>query len=84
MYVFVCVCVPPKGYGGDSQPDQADEPLLPLCPSPGVGQVQYMASESWNSFSNIQLEVLDSYSEVTATLNLLLLLLLFEDAMAHM
>lgn len=46
----------------------------------GLGEPRYMPVESWNSLSKILLEVLDSYNEVNATLNLVL----FEDAMAHM
>ena len=78
--VRVFACVPPEGFGGDSQPDKADEAPLPLCLRAWAGQVQYMAAESLNSLSNILLEVQDRYSEVTSTLNLVL----FEDAMARM
>lgn len=46
----------------------------------GLGEARYMAVESWSSLSKSLLEVLDSYNEVNATLNLVL----FEDAMAHM
>ncbi|KAM7371234.1 hypothetical protein PAMP_010722 [Pampus punctatissimus] len=45
----------------------------------GLGEARYMAAESWSSLSKTLLEVLDSYNEVNATLNLVL----FEDAMAH-
>ncbi|XP_024861684.2 dynein heavy chain 9, axonemal isoform X1 [Kryptolebias marmoratus] len=45
----------------------------------GLGEARYMAAESWSSLNKILLEVLDSYNEVNATLNLVL----FEDAMAH-
>uniref|UniRef100_A0A7N8YQ50 Dynein, axonemal, heavy chain 9 n=1 Tax=Mastacembelus armatus TaxID=205130 RepID=A0A7N8YQ50_9TELE len=45
----------------------------------GPGEARYMAAESWSSLNKILLEVLDSYNEVNATLNLVL----FEDAMAH-
>uniref|UniRef100_A0AAX7TU92 Dynein axonemal heavy chain 17 n=1 Tax=Astatotilapia calliptera TaxID=8154 RepID=A0AAX7TU92_ASTCA len=45
----------------------------------GQGEARYMAVESWSSLSKTLLEVLDSYNEVNATLNLVL----FEDAMAH-
>ncbi|XP_054619934.1 dynein axonemal heavy chain 9-like isoform X3 [Dunckerocampus dactyliophorus] len=45
----------------------------------GLGEARYMAVESWSSLNKILLEVLDSYNEVNATLNLVL----FEDAMAH-
>ncbi|TMS22374.1 hypothetical protein E3U43_012639 [Larimichthys crocea] len=45
----------------------------------GVGEARYMAAESWSSLNKTLLEVLDSYNEVNATLNLVL----FEDAMAH-
>uniref|UniRef100_A0A665X2B6 Dynein, axonemal, heavy chain 9 n=1 Tax=Echeneis naucrates TaxID=173247 RepID=A0A665X2B6_ECHNA len=45
----------------------------------GLGEPRYMAAESWSSLNKILLEVLDSYNEVNATLNLVL----FEDAMAH-
>uniref|UniRef100_A0A8C4GZ62 Dynein heavy chain 9, axonemal n=1 Tax=Dicentrarchus labrax TaxID=13489 RepID=A0A8C4GZ62_DICLA len=45
----------------------------------GLGEARYMAAESWTSLNKTLLEVLDSYNEVNATLNLVL----FEDAMAH-
>ncbi|XP_032397932.1 dynein heavy chain 9, axonemal [Etheostoma spectabile] len=45
----------------------------------GLGEARYMAAESWSSLNKTLLEVLDSYNEVSATLNLVL----FEDAMAH-
>eukprot|EP00064_Thunnus_orientalis_P003474 superscaffoldBa00000283_g3483 len=45
----------------------------------GLGEARYMAAESWNNLNKTLLEVLDSYNEVNATLNLVL----FEDAMAH-
>uniref|UniRef100_A0A3B5KZ59 Dynein, axonemal, heavy chain 9 n=1 Tax=Xiphophorus couchianus TaxID=32473 RepID=A0A3B5KZ59_9TELE len=45
----------------------------------GPGEPRYMPVESWSSLSKILLDVLDSYNEVNATLNLVL----FEDAMAH-
>ncbi|XP_030610318.1 dynein axonemal heavy chain 9 isoform X3 [Archocentrus centrarchus] len=45
----------------------------------GLGEARYMAVESWSSLSKTLLEVLESYNEVNATLNLVL----FEDAMAH-
>ncbi|XP_077407169.1 dynein axonemal heavy chain 9 isoform X2 [Vanacampus margaritifer] len=45
----------------------------------GLGESRYMAVESWSSLNKNLLEVLDSYNEVNATLNLVL----FEDAMAH-
>ncbi|KAM6897413.1 dynein axonemal heavy chain 9-like [Xenentodon cancila] len=45
----------------------------------GLGEARYMAAESWSSLSKTLLEALSSYSEVNATLNLVL----FEDAMAH-
>ncbi|XP_061666302.1 dynein heavy chain 9, axonemal isoform X2 [Syngnathoides biaculeatus] len=45
----------------------------------GLGEAKYMAVESWSSLRKHLLEVLDSYNEVNATLNLVL----FEDAMAH-
>ncbi|XP_077481740.1 dynein axonemal heavy chain 9 isoform X2 [Stigmatopora argus] len=45
----------------------------------GLGEPRYMAVESWSSLTKNLLEVLDSYNEVNATLNLVL----FEDAMAH-
>ncbi|XP_032430935.1 dynein axonemal heavy chain 9 [Xiphophorus hellerii] len=45
----------------------------------GPGEPRYMSVESWSSLSKILLDVLDSYNEVNATLNLVL----FEDAMAH-
>ncbi|XP_061561508.1 dynein heavy chain 9, axonemal isoform X3 [Phycodurus eques] len=44
-----------------------------------LGEAKYMAVESWSSLRKSLLEVLDSYNEVNATLNLVL----FEDAMAH-
>lgn len=46
----------------------------------GPGEARYMAAESWGSLNKTLVEVLDSYNEVNATLNLVL----FEDAMAHM
>lgn len=46
----------------------------------GLGEARYMAVESWSSLNKTLLEILDSYNEVNATLNLVL----FEDAMAHM
>ncbi|KAK2885147.1 hypothetical protein Q8A73_021621 [Channa argus] len=45
----------------------------------GLGEAKYMTAESWSSLHNTLLEVLDSYNEVNATINLVL----FEDAMAH-
>ncbi|TNN81601.1 Dynein heavy chain 9, axonemal [Liparis tanakae] len=45
----------------------------------GLGEARYMAAESWSCLNKTLLEVLDSYNEVNATLNLVL----FEDAMAH-
>ncbi|XP_059180294.1 dynein axonemal heavy chain 9-like [Centropristis striata] len=45
----------------------------------GLGEARYLAAESWGSLTKTLLEVLDSYNEVNATLNLVL----FEDAMAH-
>uniref|UniRef100_A0A668AEI7 Dynein axonemal heavy chain 17 n=1 Tax=Myripristis murdjan TaxID=586833 RepID=A0A668AEI7_9TELE len=45
----------------------------------GQGEARYMAVESWSSLSKTLLEVLDSYNELNAALNLVL----FEDAMAH-
>ncbi|XP_034563350.1 dynein heavy chain 9, axonemal [Notolabrus celidotus] len=45
----------------------------------GMGEAQYMPAESWSSLNKTLLEVLDSYNEMNATLNLVL----FEDAMAH-
>ncbi|XP_061912443.1 dynein heavy chain 9, axonemal isoform X3 [Entelurus aequoreus] len=45
----------------------------------GLGEARYMAVESWSSLNKTLLEVLDSYNEVNATLNLVL----FEDAMAY-
>lgn len=46
----------------------------------GLGESKYMPVQSWSSLNKTLLEVLDSYNEVNATLNLVL----FEDAMAHM
>lgn len=46
----------------------------------GLGEARYMVVESWSSLNKTLLEILDSYNEVNATLNLVL----FEDAMAHM
>lgn len=46
----------------------------------GLGESKYMPVEFWSSLNKTLLEVLDSYNEVNATLNLVL----FEDAMAHM
>lgn len=45
----------------------------------GLGEARYMPAESWSSLNRTLLEMLDSYNEVNATLNLVL----FEDAMAH-
>lgn len=45
----------------------------------GLGEPRYMPAESWSSLNRTLLEILDSYNEVNATLNLVL----FEDAMAH-
>nr|XP_029540762.1 LOW QUALITY PROTEIN: dynein heavy chain 9, axonemal [Oncorhynchus nerka] len=45
----------------------------------GVGEPRYMAVQSWSSLNKTLLEVLESYNEVNAVLNLVL----FEDAMAH-
>ncbi|XP_054457284.1 dynein heavy chain 9, axonemal isoform X2 [Anoplopoma fimbria] len=45
----------------------------------GLGEARYMAVESWSCLNKTLLEVLDSFNEVNATLNLVL----FEDAMAH-
>lgn len=45
----------------------------------GLGEARYMPAESWSSLNKTLLEILDSYNEVNATLNLVL----FEDAMAH-
>ncbi|XP_076002796.1 dynein axonemal heavy chain 9 [Genypterus blacodes] len=45
----------------------------------GLGETKYLAVESWSSLNKTLLEVLDSYNEVNAALNLVL----FEDAMAH-
>lgn len=46
----------------------------------GLGEARYMAVESWESLHKTLLDVLDSYNELNAALNLVL----FEDAMAHM
>ncbi|XP_053720928.1 dynein heavy chain 9, axonemal [Synchiropus splendidus] len=45
----------------------------------GLGDAKYLPVESWESLNKNLLEVLDSYNEVNATINLVL----FEDAMAH-
>ncbi|XP_076856222.1 dynein axonemal heavy chain 9 [Brachyhypopomus gauderio] len=45
----------------------------------GIGEPRYMPVPSWESLNKTLLEVLDSYNEVNAALNLVL----FEDAMAH-
>lgn len=45
----------------------------------GLGESRYMPAESWSSLNKTLLEILDSYNEVNATLNLVL----FDDAMAH-
>lgn len=60
--------------------EQAREMNLYCHFARGLGEARYMAAESWSSLSKTLLEVLDSYNEVNATLNLVL----FEDAMAHM
>lgn len=82
LYVYhcrVCVCV--------SFPQDMDETLQRTTEmnlychfARGQGEARYMAVESWSSLHKTLLEVLDSYNEVNATLNLVL----FEDAMAHM
>ncbi|XP_008276610.1 dynein axonemal heavy chain 9 [Stegastes partitus] len=59
--------------------EQAREMNLYCHFARGPGEARYMAAESWSSLNKILLEVLDSYNEVNATLNLVL----FEDAMAH-
>lgn len=60
--------------------EQAREMNLYCHFARGLGEARYMAAESWSSLNKTLLEVLDSYNEVNATLNLVL----FEDAMAHM
>ncbi|XP_034049709.1 dynein heavy chain 9, axonemal [Thalassophryne amazonica] len=59
--------------------DQAKEMNLFCHFACGLGESHYMAVESWSSLNKTLLELLDSYNEVNATLNLVL----FEDAMAH-
>uniref|UniRef100_A0A7N6A473 Dynein heavy chain 9, axonemal n=1 Tax=Anabas testudineus TaxID=64144 RepID=A0A7N6A473_ANATE len=59
--------------------EQAREMNLYCHFARGLGEARYMAAESWSSLNKTLLEVLDSYNEVNATLNLVL----FEDAMAH-
>lgn len=78
MCVCVFACVPPE----DMQEtlEQTREMNLYCHFAHGQGEARYMAVESWSSLSKTLLEVLDSYNEVNATLNLVL----FEDAMAHM
>lgn len=81
---LLCVCVPPPS---TPPPEDMDEVLqqtremnLYCHFARGLGEARYMAAESWSSLNKTLLEVLDSYNEVNATLNLVL----FEDAMAHM
>lgn len=79
LHVYFCVSV--------SVPEDAEEPLAQngrmnvychfAC---GLGEARYMPAKSWSSLQKTLLEILDSYNEVNATLNLVL----FEDAMAHM
>lgn len=76
-----CVCL------HESSPEDVEEELqrtrelnLYCHFACGPGEPRYMSVESWSSLSKILLDVLDSYNEVNATLNLVL----FEDAMAHM
>uniref|UniRef100_A0A3Q3NPA1 Dynein heavy chain 9, axonemal-like n=1 Tax=Labrus bergylta TaxID=56723 RepID=A0A3Q3NPA1_9LABR len=59
--------------------DQTREMNLYCHFARGLGESRYMPADSWSSLNKTLLEVLDSYNEVNATLNLVL----FEDAMAH-
>lgn len=78
LYVYFCVSV--------SVPKDAEATLAQTrqinvyCHfARGLGESRYMPAESWSSLNKTLLEILDSYNEVNATLNLVL----FEDAMAH-
>lgn len=84
LCVHCSVCVRPSS---TPTPEDMDEVLqqtremnLYCHFARGLGEARYMAAESWSSLNKTLLEVLDSYNEVNATLNLVL----FEDAMAHM
>lgn len=74
---YVCVSLPEDV---EETLEQTREMNLYCHFARGLGEARYMAAESWSSLNKILLEVLDSYNEVNATLNLVL----FEDAMAHM
>ncbi|XP_014887254.1 dynein axonemal heavy chain 9 isoform X4 [Poecilia latipinna] len=63
----------------EEEPQRTREMNLYCHFARGPGEPRYMLVESWSSLSKILLDVLDSYNEVNATLNLVL----FEDAMAH-
>uniref|UniRef100_A0A087YME5 Dynein axonemal heavy chain 17 n=1 Tax=Poecilia formosa TaxID=48698 RepID=A0A087YME5_POEFO len=63
----------------EEEPQRTREMNLYCHFARGPGEPRYMSVESWSSLSKILLDVLDSYNEVNATLNLVL----FEDAMAH-
>lgn len=82
LYIYhckMCVCASlPEDM--EETLEQAREMNLYCHFARGLGEARYMAAESWSSLSKTLLEVLDSYNEVNATLNLVL----FEDAMAHM
>lgn len=74
---YVCVSLPEDM---EETLEQTREMNLYCHFARGLGEARYMAAESWSSLNKTLLEVLDSYNEVNATLNLVL----FEDAMAHM
>ena len=75
--MLVCVSLPQDM---DETLAEAKEMNLYCHFASGLGEPTYMAAESWSSLNQTLLEVLNSYNEVNATLNLVL----FEDAMAHM
>lgn len=78
LYVYFCVSVlVPK----DAEATLAQTRQINVyCHfARGLGESRYMPAESWSSLNKTLLEILDSYNEVNATLNLVL----FEDAMAH-
>lgn len=81
-----CVVVCVYSHVSVSLPKDVEETLAPTrqmnvyCHfARGLWEARYMPAESWSSLNKTLLEILDSYNEVNATLNLVL----FEDAMAH-
>ena len=76
----ICVCSLPPPEDAEETLEQTREMNLYCHFARGLGEARYTAAESWSSLNKTLLEVLDSYNEVNATLNLVL----FEDAMAHM